>query len=136
MFRYRLPFPKPIFYILAFVLWIISLIITLGMINVSLILGQDEEPGRILAMVNRHIQLLLKTQDLLKIRTSKEETAKKLGVSPYFVTNYIEQARGIAAPFLWRNMSALLAADLALKSSGRRNQGAIMDLLVARLCSS
>jgi len=98
------------------------------------LLGQDEEPGRILAMVNRHIQLLLKTQDLLKARASKEETAKKLGVSPYFVTNYIAQARQLAPQVLWRNMAALLAADIALKSSGRRNQGAIMDLLVARLC--
>ena len=98
------------------------------------LLGQDEEPGRILAMVNRHIQLLLKTQELLKVRASKEETAKKLGVSPYFVTNYIAQARQLAPQVLWRNMSALLAADVALKSSGRRNQGAIMDLLLARLC--
>lgn len=98
------------------------------------LLGQGEEAGRILAMVNRHIQLLLKTQAVLHNRTSKEETAKRIGVSPYFVGNYIDQARRLSPQLLWQSMSALLVADTALKTSGRRNHGAIMDLLIARLC--
>ncbi|MFH1569333.1 MAG: DNA polymerase III subunit delta [Gemmatimonadota bacterium] len=97
------------------------------------LLDQGEEPLRMLQMVSRHLQLLLKTQRLEGARTSREEMAHQLGVPTFFLQGYRDQARRVPAPALWRGLSALLEADGMLKSRGRRQQSAIMDLCLARL---
>jgi DNA polymerase III subunit delta len=96
------------------------------------LLTSGEEPLRILAMVSRHFQLILKAQDCLQM--PKEDAARRLGVAPYFLADYLQQARRFSRPLLWRKMSALLWAETQLKSAGRRREPLVMDLLLHDLC--
>ncbi len=43
-FQYRLPFPKIIYYIIVFGLWIFSIVLGMGMINIALYFAQGEKP--------------------------------------------------------------------------------------------
>lgn len=100
------------------------------------LLAQGEEPIRLLGMVCRHFRLLLQARSLLRDGAPQEaEAARQLGVSPFFVASYLSQARRYAAPALWEGLTALLEADLRLKSAGRRAEASTMDLLLGRLCA-
>ncbi|MEW6752542.1 MAG: DNA polymerase III subunit delta [Candidatus Latescibacterota bacterium] len=99
-------------------------------------LAQGEEPTRILGMVCRHFRLLLKAVALQRQGPlSVPEAAAHLGVAPFFASSYLSQARRHEAAGLWADLSALLEADLRLKSLGQRAEGSIMDLLLSRLCA-
>lgn len=99
------------------------------------LLDQGEEPGRILWMINRHFQLLLKAHSLVQQRLPREQLAGRLGISGYFVNEYLEQARHWPALGLWEGLGALCWADDQLKSQGRRQERAILELLLCRLCA-
>jgi len=96
--------------------------------------AQGEEPGRMVWMIQRHFQLLLKAQDLLRRRASREELAAGLGVAPFFLDRYLEQARHCRSAHLWEGLSALLWADDQLKSRAHRQEEALLELLLWRLC--
>jgi len=100
------------------------------------LMAQGEDPGRTVAMITRHLRLLLKAQDLLKISLPREQMAAQMGVAPFFLKGYLEQARRHPARHLWDGLGALLEADVRLKSQSRRQQLAILDLLIHRLCAS
>ena len=95
-------------------------------------MAAGEEPLRILALLSRHFQLVLKAQDCLQL--PKEEAAKKLGVSPFFLADYLQQARRMSRSLLWNRLAALLRAEVRLKSAGRRQEPLSMDLLLHELC--
>ncbi len=42
-YRYRLPFPKPVYYVLSIILWVVGLLIGLGITKVSLMISRDED---------------------------------------------------------------------------------------------
>jgi len=44
--RYRLPFPKAIFYLLSIILWVAGVIIQIGSVKISILLSRDQEPAR------------------------------------------------------------------------------------------
>lgn len=96
-------------------------------------LSQGEEPTRAVAMIARHFRLLLKARGLLKHSVSGEEMASQLGVAPFFLAGYLEQAKSRPTAWLWAGMSALKEADWRLKSQGRRSERLVLDLLIARL---
>jgi DNA polymerase-3 subunit delta len=100
----------------------------------SRFLTQGEEPSRAVAMIARHFQLLLKARGLIGKSLPREEMAAQLGVAPFFLPAYLEQARSRSTPWLWAGLGALKEADWRLKSRGRRQERLIMDLLVAQLC--
>ena len=100
------------------------------------LLDQGEEPGRVLWMVQRHFQLLLKAQELMRQRLPREEMAGKLGTAPFFLDKYLEQARACPPSQLWDGLGALLWADDQLKSKGHRREEALLELLLWRLCAS
>ncbi len=95
---------------------------------------QGEEPGRAVAMIYRHFRLLLKARSLQQQAVRGNEMARQMGVSPFFLKNYLQQAQAYSTPLLWRGLEALLEADDQLKSRPRRQQGLIVDLLISRLC--
>lgn len=43
--RYRLPFPKIIFYVLSIVLWVVGIIMQIGWIKICLLLGRGQKPA-------------------------------------------------------------------------------------------
>lgn len=98
------------------------------------LLQQGEEPGRILWMIHRHFQLLLKAQELMRQRAPREELASRLGVAPFFLERYLDQARACRPAQLWEGVGALLWADDQLKSRAHRQEQALLELLLWRLC--
>ena len=100
------------------------------------LLEQGEEPNRIVPLMSRHLQLLLRTQRLERQRVPREQMARNLGVSPFFLASYRQQASRLPSRALWRGLSALRRADDLLKSGGGRiRHRAIMDLCLAALVS-
>jgi len=98
-------------------------------------LDQGEEPAKAIAMIVRHFNLLLRTQRHMAKGESKEQLAKALGVSPFFMGSYMEQARAYVPGSLWNSLSLLRSADWQLRTLGRRQERVLMDLLMVRLCS-
>ena len=99
------------------------------------ILEEGEEPTRAVAMITRHLQLLLKAQQLMRATVPREQMAEKMGVAPYFLKGYLEQAQNYATRRLWSGLAAVLDADVQLKSRGRKQERSIMDILLYRLCA-
>ena len=98
------------------------------------LLDQGEEPHRIIPLLTRHLQLLLRTQQLEKQRLGRDEMARGLGISPFFLDNYRQQAREASAGTLWRGLLALRRADDLLKTGGGRTRyRAVMDLCLSAL---
>ena len=97
-------------------------------------LSQGEEPTRAVAMVTRHFQLLLKAKVLMGKSLPRDKMAAELGVAPFFLSGYFEQAQRRPASWLWAGLSALREADWRLKSQGRRQEHLVLELLVAKLC--
>jgi hypothetical protein len=60
-YRYRLPFPKPVFYLMSFGLWLIGLLVMIGFTKVSLMGTRDQPPsvGELFSGWNRLIPVLL-----------------------------------------------------------------------------
>ena len=99
-------------------------------------IDQGEDPNRAVAMITRHFQLLIKARDMIERSLSRDEMASQLGVAPFFVNGYLDQARNRPASWLWSGLSALREADWRLKSQGRRSEKLVLDLLIARLCAT
>ena len=97
-------------------------------------LSQGEEPTRAVAMVTRHFQLLLKAKGLMDKSLPRDKIAAELGVAPFFLPGYLDQAQRRPASWLWAGLSALKEADWRLKSQGRRQERLVLELLVAKLC--
>ena len=98
------------------------------------LLEQGEEPNRILPLMTRHLQLLLRTQHLEMQGVPGEQMARTLGVSPFFLKSYRRQASRLQSRSLWRGLSALRRADDLLKSgAGRARSRAVLDLCLATL---
>ena len=84
--------------------------------------------------MTRHLQLLLRTQQLETQGVRGEQMARDLGISPYFLKSYRDQASRLSSPALWRGLSALRRADDLLKSgAGRTRSRAVLDLCLAAL---
>ena len=97
------------------------------------LLDQGEEPIRIVAMLSRHLQILVRAKDLEQQQLPAGEIAKRLGVAPYFLTGYRNQAKGQAASVLWQKLSRILAADSRVKSCGRSQQRTILDICLGEI---
>lgn len=78
---------------------------------------QGEPLVRIVFMLARHFRLLLLAEEGICGRLSEADMASRLGVHPFFVKDYLRQARKIALPALKGIHSKLLACDRALKKS-------------------
>ncbi len=98
-------------------------------------LRDGSEVSFALAMIQRHFQLLLNTKELIARRRSQSQLAADLGISPYFVGKYVAQERNFSREQLWNGLSAMLAADVQLKSRGRHFEALVLDLLIHKLCS-
>lgn len=101
------------------------------------LLEQGEEANRIVPLVARHLQLLLRTQRLERVGLPKEEMARQLGVAPFFLSSYRQQARSLPSTALWRGLSALRRTEELLRTGGgRARQRAVMDLCLSALIPS
>lgn len=53
--RYRLPFPKILYYLLAIVLWVLGIIIQIGSVKISILLSRDQRPAISELFTNGHL---------------------------------------------------------------------------------
>ena len=98
------------------------------------LLEQGEEPNRILPLLARHLQLLLRTQQLEEEGMPRDQMARSLGIAPFFLDSYRQQARRLSSRALWRGLSALRRTDDLLKGgAGRTRSRAVLDLCLAAL---
>ncbi len=80
-------------------------------------LDAGEYPVGIVAGLTKYMQKIWLAQELRGKQTSEYQLAADLGVSPFFVKDYIEAARRYLSDELEKCFDALLQADLTLKST-------------------
>ena len=66
-------------------------------------------------------------------RIPESEMAQRVGISPYFIKEYLFSLRRFPPPALEQAFAALMAADYELKGGSRRDARLVMTLLVRRL---
>ncbi len=81
------------------------------------LLDQGENEVGILAMITRHIRILLLTQEALIKKLSSNMISSYIGVPPFFTQSYVEQAKMFPRVKLISTYKELLKTDRHLKSS-------------------
>jgi DNA polymerase-3 subunit delta len=110
----------------------------------------EQDPGKALAalkelldrehhlpvfvMLVRHFRLLLKARLLLDARAPQAEWGKQLGLPPFIIRNYMNQARGLDFDMIKKGLACLLEANLTLVKT-QAPERLVMDKLVLDLAS-
>jgi DNA polymerase III subunit delta len=81
------------------------------------LLGHGESPIGILALVSRHIRILMLIKDGLREGLTSGQLGSRVGVPPFFMKQYLDQSRQWSDEKLNDAHTALLHTDRALKSS-------------------
>ena len=102
---------------------------------VDRMLEEGEKPISMVAMVLRHLGIMIKIKGYQKARIPSKDLSKKVGVHPYFLKEYVAQAQGFSLEMLTEGIEHLREADSHLKK-GYQNDRMIMELLIYRLCRS
>ncbi len=87
----------------------------------------------IVAVLNSYLQKLWKLTGCQQQRLPKKEMARRAGIPPYFVNEYLSSLRRFSLAAIERGFSALLAADFELKGGAARDPRVILTLLLRRL---
>lgn len=87
----------------------------------------------LLFMINRHFRLLLLAHEEMNAGTAPPTIAKVLGVSPFFIKDYLNQAKKIPLKTLKKIYTHLLTTDRALKRSPLSNQH-VMENFLMQVC--
>jgi DNA polymerase-3 subunit delta len=95
-------------------------------------LEAGQSPQMIIVMLTRFFTQLWKLSDARARRLSEQETAREIGVSPYFVKQFIEFRANFDVEQIERNFKSLLEADTVLKSTSR-DPHLVLDLLIISL---
>lgn len=88
-----------------------------ALLCLSQLLSHGQNEVGILALVSRHVRILRSVKMAKKEGVKGAQLASKVGVSPYFLTEYEQQARHWSEKKIERTFRALLDVDRALKSS-------------------
>src|SRR5690606_11208972 len=87
----------------------------------------------IVAMLSAYFTRLWKLSACLPQRLPEAEMARHIGVSPFFLREYLTAVRRFRAAELARAFEALLAADDELKGGSERDARLVLTLTLARL---
>lgn len=79
------------------------------------LLAGREAPIKILALIERQFVLLLQTKELLSLHVRDKEIASKIGVPPFYVNEYISQARNFDTGEIREVLESCLRADEDIK---------------------
>lgn len=79
------------------------------------LLDQNQAPVMILAMIARHMRLLVKAQ-AVATKDGASDAARILGVHPFFAKNYLEQSKSFSPDELKKSFHVLASGDRELKS--------------------
>lgn len=97
------------------------------------LLEHDENPIGILALLARHVRILIGVKDGLEEGLSQSQLSSRLGVPPPFLREYLLQAQSWTEGQLSRAHAALSQTDIALKSSPL-SSGLWLENLVFQIC--
>jgi DNA polymerase-3 subunit delta len=81
------------------------------------LLENGQPPPLILHMLARHFRILSKAREVEGRLTERSEIAKYLGVNPFYLSNYVQQARNFSKQELRRSFFTLHRCDREIKSS-------------------
>ena len=93
----------------------------------------SSEAIMIVAVLKAYFSKLWKLLACQGQRLSKNELARRIGVSPYFVKEYQVSLRRFQRQDIEEAFAALLAADFELKGGSRRDERVVTTLLLRRL---
>lgn len=54
-YRYRLPFSKPVYYVLAVLFWVVSMLVSIGLLKANLMMSRNEKPSISELFSNGHL---------------------------------------------------------------------------------
>ncbi len=95
--------------------------------------NQKQESSRIIAVLTSYFIKLWKLTGCKKRRISEKEMARSIGVSPFFIKEYLVCLRRFDDEALSRAFFALLAADYELKGGSSRSEILILNLMLRRM---
>ncbi len=88
---------------------------------------------RIVTILSSYFTKLWKLTICQGRRLGEKEIASRIGVSPYFIKEYIHNAKNFDQGSLEGCLTSLLAADYELKGGAQRSEHMVMQLLVGKL---
>ncbi|MAQ96041.1 DNA polymerase III subunit delta [Rubrivirga sp. SAORIC476] len=94
------------------------------------------EAIRMVALLASHMTKLWKLTGCLESGTPEREWAGQIGVSPYFLRDYVPPAKRYGRAGVRRAFEALLAADLELKGGSHRDERLILTLALRRAAAT
>lgn len=95
-------------------------------------LEAGENPQMIIVMLTRFFSILLRISELKQRRVPESQFATELGISPYFLRQYIEFHSNFSSSQIENGFHVLLSADAEMKSTSS-DPRLVMDLLVYSL---
>jgi DNA polymerase-3 subunit delta len=95
--------------------------------------NQSGECARIVTVLTSYYMKLWKLTVLQNQKLSEKEMARRIGVSPFFIKEYLECLRRIDGNALNRAFNALLAADYELKGGSSRSEKLVLNLMLRRM---
>ena len=87
----------------------------------------------IVSVLTSYVTKLWKLTSCRDQRLSNKEMARRIGVNPYFIKEYVVSLRRFPPAALERAFAALLSADYELKGGAHRDERLILALLLRRL---
>ena len=96
-------------------------------------LEQGEYVGNVLGAVIRHYNNLFEIRERLDRREGQDSIAAATRIHPYFLSNYVSQAKKISKKDLKKVFDSLLLTDIALKSRKLPSK-IILEKLLFDLC--
>lgn len=97
--------------------------------------SRSGEALMIIAILNGYFTKLWKLTSCLESGMQNNAMAGHIGVSPYFVGDYVSACRTLGPNVIRRAFHALLAADIELKGGSERDERLILTLMLGRLCA-
>lgn len=96
------------------------------------LLFNGEAPHRVLAMIVRQFRIIIKTKAMEGQRMTAGQAAAALGVRPYLVDKYRQQAKSFSMPELKDIYRLLRDTDVDIKT-GKQEPALALEMLVGRI---
>lgn len=98
------------------------------------LLALKEPPMRILFLISRQYNILMKVKSLLLKGCSKSEIAKEISLSPYIAEKYIKRAGSFKIDELKKIVEECVTSEENVKT-GALNEKLSVELLIVNLCN-
>ncbi len=98
------------------------------------LIDSGQSPVGIVALIGMHFRRLFFIKNLINQGKDNSEIARYIGISPFFIKEYIQQARLFGSEEIKSLFELFFKVDLQLKSSPL-SQGIILESLVFKICN-